>query len=279
MALAAVDALSDDDTIDLHPEAADKGIAQDLARTLRAQAKGKVDKKLPKAKSTPKSKPKPTPKSPKKPPTMKRPAASASSPAAPVMKRPAGKTKDPDFVSAGKSMYKKNKVWCVKLSGKEESMRNAAIEKAEIFGKEEPAPNSGKPEPLEDTCNDDAEGEEEETIIQDDLVEEAGYRLYWVEGGEVPDDYMVQVIMDDGSHHEIEEVSSSLDYRLPVLLRWLYNYQVHRVPGMDVVANEELVFIVKEINIEHEPWCATLTCFGIWEQQNVIFKFTMATRN
>ena len=102
---------------------------------------------------------------------------------------------------------------------------------------------------------------------------------YWVEGGEVPDDYMVQVIMNDGSQHEIEEVSSHLDYRLPVLLRWLYNYQVHRVPGMDVVAHEELVFIVLETTIENDPWCATLTCFDIWEQQNVTFKFTMATRS
>ena len=90
---------------------------------------------------------------------------------------------------------------------------------------------------------------------------------------------MVQVIKnDDGSQQEIEEVASCSDYRLPVLLRWLYNYQVHCVSGMDVVAHEELVFIVKETSIEHEPWCATLECFDIWEQQIVTFKFTLATR-
>ena len=120
MALAAVDALSDDDaTIDLQPDAGEIAHAKDLRKAAKAEAKGRDDKKRPKAKSTPQSKDKSTPKPATKPP-LKRPASAASSCRdAPVMKRPAGRTKDPDFVSAGKSMYKKNGVWSVKLRGKE----------------------------------------------------------------------------------------------------------------------------------------------------------------
>ena len=54
-------------------------------------------------------------------------------------------------------------------------MRNCAIERVQMFGKDDkPAPNSEKPG--SDTCNHGAEGEEEEEIMDDMLVDEAGYR-------------------------------------------------------------------------------------------------------
>ena len=117
MALAAVETLSDDDTtIELHPDANEKVQEKDLAK---AEAKRRHDKTLPKAKITPKPKPKQSSKSPKKP-SMKRPASAASlCKHESVMKRPAANTKDPNYISAGKSKYKSNGVWCVKLKGKE----------------------------------------------------------------------------------------------------------------------------------------------------------------
>ena len=52
-------------------------------------------------------------------------------------------------------------------------MRNAAIEKAEIFGKNDDAlPEAEKP-PLEDEACDDAEAEEEEERAEDQIVEKA----------------------------------------------------------------------------------------------------------
>ena len=55
-------------------------------------------------------------------------------------------------------------------------MRNCAIVRAAALpSKEEPAPESGEPKPLEDTCNDGDEGEEEEDIMDDEMVEEAEY--------------------------------------------------------------------------------------------------------
>ena len=115
MALESVDALSDDDTtLALSPSAGDRQVAHAAAK-----AKAKPAAK-PKAvgKSEASPKPKGVPKT--KPPVLKRPASSGS--AGSGMKRPAAaksKQKDPDRISVGESMYKKNGVWCIKLSGKE----------------------------------------------------------------------------------------------------------------------------------------------------------------
>ena len=49
-------------------------------------------------------------------------------------------------------------------------MRDAAIEKVAIFGKDSAAED---PEPHEETCEEAAEAEEKETKVEDAIVEEA----------------------------------------------------------------------------------------------------------
>jgi hypothetical protein len=125
MALDSVDALSDDETtIALSPSAGLQQLANAAAAPApKAKAKAKTvakPKAVPKSEASPKAatKSQPKPKGVPKAKGLKRPA-SASGSAGSAMKRPASKQKDPDHVSAGKSMYKKNGVWCIKLSGKE----------------------------------------------------------------------------------------------------------------------------------------------------------------
>lgn len=111
-------------TIALSPSAGLQQLANAAAAPApKAKAKAKTvakPKAVPKSEASPKAatKSQPKPKGVPKAKGLKRPA-SASGSAGSAMKRPASKQKDPDHVSAGKCMYKKNGVWCIKLSGKE----------------------------------------------------------------------------------------------------------------------------------------------------------------
>lgn len=120
MALADVDALSDEETVRLSPNA---GVREANKKEAREKAKAK-------AKSSPKQDtkevledgPQPSAKSKGGPGVMKKPsskrAASAESAGEPAMKKPAA-SKDLDRVRVNKSMYKKNGVWSIKLNDKE----------------------------------------------------------------------------------------------------------------------------------------------------------------
>ena len=140
MSLASVDQLSDEETLELSPSAGLKEEERAKNRktppksksepkppkTPKAKSESSKPSKTPKTKSEPKKKPEPKekaePKSKAKGGPKKRPAAAVASSDAPAedMKKPAGRSiKDPDHVSAGKSKYKHNGVWCIKLRGKE----------------------------------------------------------------------------------------------------------------------------------------------------------------
>lgn len=87
---------------------------------------------------------------------------------------------------------------------------------------------------------------------------------------------MFQVQSEDGTVSEWKRVTDCEEGHVPHLLKWLYNYHVHLVPGSDVVIREELIYIVKESSIQKDPsWSARVTCFSIWEQQNQIFTFKL----
>ena len=103
-----------------------------------------------------------------------------------------------------------------------------------------------------------------------------------MEGAEVPDGYLCQIVMSDGYQHEYEDVHTCLDYRLPQLLRWLYNYMVHRVPGNDVIAYEEVVYMVHEASVgidAEQRWWGLVKCWDVWDQQVLTFKFKLAPEN
>lgn len=64
------------------------------------------------------------------------------------------------------------------------------------------------------------------------------------------------------------------------LLLWVYNHFVHWMPDMNVVAHEELLFLVQEASLQAEPeWSATVHCFSVLEQKSLTFTFKLASRN
>ena len=99
-------------------------------------------------------------------------------------------------------------------------------------------------------------------------------------GEEVPEEYMFEITTSDGKTTELKQVSDDEDYRVAHVLLWLYNHLVHLVPGKDIVAREELVFVAEKIVVKYEPeWCAQLTCFGVWEQEVLTFTFKLALKS
>lgn len=129
MALDAVDELSDDGkTVALSPSAGVREAEKQKAKEAKKQTEPK--KKEPKEKKvTPKAKAEPATKAavkqsakPKavkpKPGVLQRPAAASPSSGPGILKKPAAEPTG-DKVSAGKSQYKSNGIWCIKLNGKE----------------------------------------------------------------------------------------------------------------------------------------------------------------
>ena len=95
-------------------------------------------------------------------------------------------------------------------------------------------------------------------------------------GVEPPEDYLFQVTISNETS-EMKPVSDAEDAGIPNLLVWLYNNVVHRVPGDDVIKNEELIYIVQKTVLEHEPtWCARVECFSILDQQQITVCFKIA---
>lgn len=71
-------------------------------------------------------------------------------------------------------------------------------------------------------------------------------------------------------------VNESDDTRISALLLWAYNHFVYNFPNNDVVEREELVFIVKEGQVFHDPkWFVRIKCFCILEQENAVFTFEL----
>lgn len=140
MPLDSVESLSDDDvptTSVALPTAREEQPTAKAKSKPKATPKAKSSKDKPQKKTVPKpvkkeeakgSKDEPEteteekPEIPKKKPgpksqPLKRPASSAAS-SAPVLKRPSA-MRDPNRVSAGKSLYKRDGVWSIKFNGSE----------------------------------------------------------------------------------------------------------------------------------------------------------------
>lgn len=94
----------------------------------------------------------------------------------------------------------------------------------------------------------------------------------WCDVGEPPEGYMVQI----GPASEMKRVSDCEGDRVSHLLLWVYNHFVHFVPGKDAVAHEELIYLVDEVSMSHEPeWSATVKCFSVWDQETLTITFKL----
>lgn len=95
---------------------------------------------------------------------------------------------------------------------------------------------------------------------------------------EPPEEYMFQVMAEDGTVSEWKRVSDCEEGHVGHLLKWMYNHYIHFVPGNDVVIREELIYIVKNTCIKKEPeWSAQIECFSIWQQQRETFTFKLVS--
>lgn len=78
---------------------------------------------------------------------------------------------------------------------------------------------------------------------------------------------------DEEPVDKLMPVNEAQDLRVPALLRWVFNHFVHFMAG---AANEQLIFIVNKAKLDFEPWCATINCFSVLDQQECTFTFKLA---
>ena len=65
------------------------------------------------------------------------------------------------------------------------------------------------------------------------------------------------------------------EQRLEELLRWVYQFYVHKIDWKDVACREELVYVVLSCDLQVSPWEVTLSVFSVWEQDVRTVKFKL----
>ena len=98
----------------------------------------------------------------------------------------------------------------------------------------------------------------------------------WPNG--LPDE-KYQVLVEDNMEPTTEydwmPLVEKSEQRLEELLRRVYQFYVHKIPGKDVVCREELVYVVQSCNLQQSPWEATISVFSVWEQDVRTVKFKL----
>lgn len=64
---------------------------------------------------------------------------------------------------------------------------------------------------------------------------------------------------------------------MEALLVWLGNYEVYLCGDKDVVHFEQLVFEVREYNVDHskQHWSVEIEAWSVWEQEPVTIRFQL----
>lgn len=77
----------------------------------------------------------------------------------------------------------------------------------------------------------------------------------------------------------MKPVIDAKDFRIPALLQWVFNYFVHYTAGDEVTAKEQVIFMVSKAELEFEPWCATVECFSVLDQEQLTYTFKLAAQD
>ena len=74
---------------------------------------------------------------------------------------------------------------------------------------------------------------------------------------------------------EWESLMDATDESIPHILQWFYGYKVLKVPGFDVVFEEELRYTVHSSEITEDPWSVKITVFDVRCQELRTFTFKL----
>ena len=70
-------------------------------------------------------------------------------------------------------------------------------------------------------------------------------------------------------------VSKCEDESVPEILKWCFHSEVLKVPGKDIVYQEELRYIVEYVDVSHENCMASVTVFDVRCQETKMFTFQL----
>lgn len=76
---------------------------------------------------------------------------------------------------------------------------------------------------------------------------------------------------------EWETLADADDEATPQILKWFHDFKVLKVPGSDIVFEEELRFVVHSSEVTTDPWSSKITVFDVRCQMDKIFTFKVKT--
>lgn len=102
--------------------------------------------------------------------------------------------------------------------------------------------------------------------------------MEWPEIGVPPGGYIFSIVsLADGAVSLYEPVTDN--HHMEALMVWMYQHLVHRVPGDSVYVNEGLGFVVRNVQVQTEPfWNGSVRCFNVSSQQEEVILFLKENR-
>ena len=73
---------------------------------------------------------------------------------------------------------------------------------------------------------------------------------------------------------EWETLADADDEATSQILKWFHDFKVLKVPGSDIVFEEELRFVVRSSEVTTDPWSSKITVFDVRCQNGLIFSLS-----